>query len=120
VRLAPPANADLAIHHSPRDPGKPYVETKGSPPQSNYSGSYSKRDGFYNCLNVGIYTAEMKARQEAASTELIDGNTGYFFASTWLQAPRPLSSNMNPGGDGTPENPGIKWWLEHLRKRHGP
>ena len=22
--------------------------------------------------------------------------------------------------DGAPENPGIKWWLEYLRERHGP
>ena len=120
ARPAPPANADIAIHHSPRIPGKPYVETEGSPPQSNYWGSYSKRDGFYNYINVGIYTPEMKARQEAATTEFIDGANGYFFASTWLQAPPPLGPNMSPGGDGTLENPGIKWWLEYLRKRHGP
>jgi hypothetical protein len=91
-----------------------------SPVASNYWSAYSRRDGFYNYLNVGICTPEMKARQEAATTEFIDGANGYFFASTWLQAPPPLGPNMNPGGDGNPESPGIKWWLEYLRGRHGP
>ncbi len=120
AKAVPPANADLAIHHSPRIPHKPYVETEGSPPLSNYWGAYSKRDGFYNYLNVGVYTPEMKARQEAATTELITGANGYFFASTWLQAPPPLGPNMTPGGDGTPANPGIQWWLDYLRTHHGP
>jgi hypothetical protein len=119
ARPTPPANADLAIHFSPKIPGKPYVETEGSPPNSNYWGEYSKKEGFYNYLNVGIYTAEMKERQNAATTQHIDGANGYILASTWLQAPPPLGPNMNPGGDGTRENPGIKWWLEYIRDRHG-
>lgn len=120
AKSPPPDNADLAIHHSPRIPGKPYVETEGSPPQSNYWGAHSKQEGFYNYLNIGVYTPEMKERQKAATTEHIDGANGYLFASTWLQAPPLLGPNMNPGGDGTRENPGIKWWLDHLRERHGP
>lgn len=118
-RQSPPASADLAIHHSPRIPGKPYVETEGSPPNSNYWGSYSKRDGRYNYINVGVYTADMKQRQMAATTEHIERANGYMFASTWLQAAPPLGPRMNPGGDGTVEAPGIKWWLEFLRERHG-
>jgi len=120
ARPAPPGNADLAIHFSPRIPGKPYVETEGSPPNSNYWGDYSKQKGVYNYSNVGVYTAEMKERQIAAATRLIDGANGYILASTWLQAAPPLGPNMDPGGDGTPGNPGIKWWLEYLRDRHGP
>jgi hypothetical protein len=119
-RQPAPANADLAIHHSPRIAGKPYVETEGSPPRSNYWGDYSKKSGFYNYINVGIYTHEMKERQKAATTEHIERANGYMLASTWLQAPPPLGPNMEPGGDGTPEHPGIKWWLEYLRDRHGP
>jgi hypothetical protein len=118
-RLPAPRNADLGIHFSPRIPGKPYVETEGSPPQSNYWGAYSKREGFYNYLNVGIYSPEMKERQKADTTRHLDGANGYIFASTWLQAPPPLGPNMDPGGDGTPASPGIKWWLEYLRDRHG-
>jgi hypothetical protein len=119
-RSPPPANADIAIHHSPKIAGKPYVETEGSPPRSNYWGTYSKRDGFYNYLNVGVYTAAMKERQKAATTHNIEHANGYMFASTWLQAPPPLGPNMDPGGDGTLAHPGIKWWLEYLRDRHGP
>ena len=61
----------------------------------------------------------MKKRQEAATTQLIDGANGYILASTWLQAAPPLGPNMNPGGDGTRESPGIKWWLEFIRDRQG-
>ena len=120
AKPAPPSNADLAIHFSPRISGKPYVETEGSPPNSNYWGAYSKPKGADNYANVGVYTAEMKERQIAATNQLIEGANGYILASTWLQAAPPLGPNMNPGGDGTHEDPGIRWWLEDLRDRHGP
>jgi hypothetical protein len=116
----PPANANLAIHHSPKVAGKPYIETEGSPPGSNYWGAYSKREGYYNYLNVGVYTPEMMESQKKATTMNIERSNGYMFASTWLQAPPPLGPNMDPGGDGTVSNPGIKWWLEYLRQHHGP
>ncbi|MDO8541446.1 MAG: hypothetical protein Q7S40_13490 [Opitutaceae bacterium] len=118
-RRPAPANADLAIHHSPRISGKPYVETEGSPPGSNYWGPYSKRDGLYNYINVGVYTEEMKQRQLAATTEHIEGANGYMLASTWLQAPPPLGPKVLPGGDGAAANPGIRWWLDFLRERYG-
>ena len=120
AKPAPPANADLAIHFSPKIPGKPYVETEGTPPNSQYWGEYSKKDGLSNYLNVGVYTAEMKERQKAATTHHIDGAPCSILDSPWLQAPPPLGPNMNPGGDGTRKDPGIKWWLEYLRDRHGP
>ena len=118
-RQPPPSNADILIHHSPRIAGKPYVETEGSPPRSNYWGDYSKHAGLYNYINVGLYTLEMKERQKAVTTEHIERANGYFLASTWLQAPPPLGPNMNPGGDGSAGQPGIRWWLEYLRERHG-
>ena len=115
-----PANADLGIHHSPRIPGKPYVEAEGTPTNApgGYWGTYSKRDGFYNYLNIGVYSAEMKENQKARTTEFIEKANGYMFASTWLQAAPPLGPKMTLGGDGTAENPGIRWWLEFLRDRH--
>lgn len=119
ARAAPPENADLLIHHSPRVSGKPYVETEGSPPGSNYWGAYSKRDGLYQYLNVGLYTEEMKERQKQATVQLIDQANGYFLAATWLQAPPPLGPHVLPGGDGSAGNPGIRWWLEFLRDRYG-
>lgn len=118
-RPPPPANADLAIHFSPRVPGKPYVETEGSPPDSNYWGAYSKQEGLYYYLNVGVYTAAMKASQLEQTTRLIEQANGYVLASTWLQAPPPHGPNTDPGGDGSPGRPGIRWWLEYLRDRHG-
>lgn len=115
-----PANADLGIHHSPRIPGKPYVETEGTPTNAlgNYWGSYSKREGFYNYLNVGVYTDAMKENQKARATELIERANGYLFASTWLQAAPPLGPRMDLGGEGSAERPGIRWWLEFLRERY--
>jgi hypothetical protein len=120
-RGAPPPNADLAIHHSPRIPGKPYVETEGTPTNAPgaYWGTYSKKDGFYNYLNVGVYSEAMKENQKAHTTRFIEQANGYMFASTWLQAAPPLGPNVLPGGDGSEANPGIMWWLEFLRERHG-
>ena len=117
-----PARADLGIHHSPRIPGKPYVETEGTPSNApgNYWGTYSKREGFYNYLNVGVYTDAMKENQKARTTELIERANGYMFASTWLQAAPPLGPRMDLGGDGGAERPGIRWWLEFLRERYPP
>jgi hypothetical protein len=37
-------------------------------------------------------------------------------ASTWLQCVPPDGPNANPGGTGTVEDPGIKWWLEGVQK----
>jgi hypothetical protein len=116
-----PANADLGIHHSARIPGKPYVETEGTPANApgGYWGSYSKREGFNNYLNVGVYTDAMKENQKTRTAELIDRANGYMFASTWLQAAPPLGPRVDLGGNGTAENPGVRWWLEFLRERYG-
>lgn len=120
-RGAPPPEADLAIHHSDPAPGKPYIETEGSPPgvPGGYWGPYSKQEGLYGYLNVGVYTEEMKEAQRAATLEHLRAGRGYMFASTWLQAPPPQGPNHRPGGDGTPGAPGVRWWLEFLRDHYG-
>ena len=43
---------------------------------------------------------------------------GYMLASTWLQCPPP-GPYQRPGGDGSAEDPGIRWWLEWLRDQYG-
>jgi hypothetical protein len=117
-RPSPPANADLTIHHAPRVPGKPYVETEGTPQVVPYWHEYSRRAGYRNYLNVGLYTEEMKAEQRRDTDEGMANANGFMLASTWLQAPPPLGPNQTPGGDGSPGNPGIRWWLEYIKARH--
>ena len=115
-----PANADLYIHHSPRVEGKPWIQSEGTPPRSNYWGSYSKRDGYYNYINIGIYTDQMKADQLAETDRDMQRRNGHMLASTWLQCVPPHGPNQRPGGPGTEDNPGIHWWLEHVRRQYGP
>jgi hypothetical protein len=121
-RGEPPAEADLALHFAEPVPDKPYIESEGSPPgmEGGYWGSYSKREGFYGYLNVGVYSAEMKAAQIQAAREHYVVGQGYMLASTWLQAAPPQGPNHRPGGKGTPEDPGILWWLRWLREEQGP
>ncbi|MBD3244115.1 MAG: hypothetical protein GF331_26220 [Chitinivibrionales bacterium] len=117
----PPDEADLAIHHSNRAPGKPYIESEGSPPNApgGYWGEYSKREGLYGYLNVGVYTDEVKQAQIVAAAQHYDRGEGYLFASTWLQAPPPQGPNTDPGGDGSTAQPGVRWWLQWLKERFG-
>jgi hypothetical protein len=120
----PPPEADLAIHHSNKAPGKPYVETEGSardvPEGSGYWGPYSNlRDGSYNYRNIGLYTEAMKESQKALTRQHLDNGMGYMMASTWLQAPPP-GPYQRPGGVGDPGDPGIRWWLEFLQETYGP
>jgi hypothetical protein len=119
----PPPEADLAIHHSNRAPGKPYIETEGSPRDvpdgGGYWGPYSNlRDGSHKYVHIGQYTDEMKASQIALAREHFERDEGYMLASTWLQCPPP-GPYQRPGGDGSPEDPGIRWWLEWLREEYG-
>jgi len=121
-RGEPLAEADLAIHHSRRTAGKPYIETEASPGNApgGYWGAYSKKEGYYNYLNIGIYTDAMKAEQIEQTKAHLSRGEGYMLASTWLQCVSPYGPNHTPGGDGTPANPGVKWWLEFLRDTCGP
>lgn len=120
----PPPEADLAIHHGNKAPGKPYIESEGSPGDvpggQGYWGPYSNlRDGSYKYVNVGLYTEAMKASQIALTREHLDNGMGYMLASTWLQCPPP-GPYQRPGGYGGPGDPGIRWWLEFLRETYGP
>lgn len=120
ARPTPPANADLTIHHAPRVPGKPYVETEGTPQVVPYWHEYSRREGYKNYLNVGLYTEAMKAEQRRDTDAGMAHDNGFMIASTWLQAAPPLGPNQRPGGDGLADEPGIRWWLEYIKAHHAP
>ncbi len=121
-RGEPPPEADLAIHHSRKTPDKPYIETEGTPTNApgGYWGTYSKKDGYYNYINIGLYSEEMKANQKAITAEHLGNGWGYMCASTWLQCVRPYGPNNAPGGDGSKDSPGVRWWLEYIRETYGP
>ena len=124
----PPDVADLSIHFADRIPEKPYIETEGVPHNApgGYWQDYSKaadsnnkyRYGHqhYNYRNVGVYSEEMKRDQIEQTLNHLDGGMGYLMASTWLQATPP---NHDVGGNGSADDPGIRWWLEALRDRCG-
>ena len=117
----PPPEADLGIHHSRKVPGKPYIESEGTPANApgGYWGSYSKKKNYYNYINIGLYSEEMKANQKAVTAEHFRKGWGYMCASTWLQCVPPYGPNNSPGGDGSKKSPGIKWWLEYVRSTYG-
>ena len=118
----PPPEADLGIHHSSKVAGKPYIESEGTPTNApgGYWGSYSKKKGYYNYINIGLYNEEMKANQKAITAEYFRNGWGYMCASTWLQCAPPYGPNNSPGDDGSKKSPGIGWWLEYIRKTYGP
>ncbi len=117
----PPPEVDLAIHHSRVAPGKPYIESEGTPSNApgGYWGSYSKRKDYYNYINIGLYNEDMKKNQIKIAGEHFEKNQGYMLASTWLQCVAPHGPNMRPGGRGGDGGAGIKWWLEWLRAERG-
>ena len=121
-RGPPPPEADLAVHFSRKVPGKPYVESEATPGNApgGYWGSYSKKAGVYNYINIGLYNEEMKRNQKARTARHLDAGQGYMLASTWLQCVAPHGPNASPGGTGSPGEPGIRWWLEFVRKKVGP
>ena len=121
-RGEPPAEADLAIHHAERVAGKPYIESEASPGNApgGYWGTYSKKESYYNYINIGVYTEAMKAEQIRQTATHLSQGRGYMLASTWLQCVPPYGPNHQPGGDGTQANPGVRWWLEFLRDKYGP
>jgi hypothetical protein len=119
----PPPEADLALHFSERAAGKPYVQSEGSPSvtpltgkNGGYWGRYSKEDGLYQYIRIGVYTPEMKAAQIDDTRRHLARGEGYILASTWLQSVPPLGPNHSPGGDGSEKAPGILWWLEALKE----
>ena len=123
----PPPEADLALHFAHPVPGKPYIQSEGSPTSGlplavpgGYWGPYSKQDGLYQYVNIGVYTKEMKASQIADARAHFERGHGYMLAATWLQAAPPEGPNHCPGGNGTRDDPGIRWWLEWLTNAYGP
>ena len=109
----PPDNADIALHFAEPSPFLPYVESEGT--MTDYWGAYSKENGVYHYINVGIYTPGKKQEQIENTDRLLRDGHGYIFASTWLQN---VPVNVKPGGEGTHCDPGIRWWLEHIREHY--
>lgn len=118
----PPKEADMALHFSKQVKGKPYIESEGTPTNApgGYWGKYSKAPPLENYINIGLYTPEMKANQIQLTKDHFNAGFGYMLASTWLQCVAPHGPNANPGGDGSAENPGIRWWLEAIKEMVGP
>lgn len=136
----PPQNADLYIHHSPKVPGKPWLDSEATPQTpGGYWGKYSKQttmetDGrYYNYSRIGRYTDEMKEHQLERTRREVEQYNGHMLASTWLQCVPdegvggPL---MVPGGrsevadvdeaiDTLHPDAGILWWLEFIQDRYG-
>ena len=118
----PPPEADIGIHFSSKVSDKPYIESEATPKNApgGYWGTYSKRKGYYNYINIGIYNESMKQNQTSVTAEHLDNGHGYMCASTWLQCVPPYGPNQKPGGDGSKTEPGIKWWLEFVRDKYDP
>ena len=121
-RGPPPPEADLGIHHSEKVAGKPYIQSEAVPSNApgNYWSKYSKVDGYYNYINIGLYNEDMKANQIQKTNDHLLNSMGYMLAGTWLQCVLPYGPNNNPGGYGTKDDPGIRWWLDYLREHYGP
>jgi hypothetical protein len=112
------SDANLHIHFAPRLPDRPYIESEGTVSAGTPDGywrSYSKQEGVYNYINVGIHNEAYKAEQIRVTEEHLARGDGYMLASTWLQAAPPKGPHPEPGGSGTAENPGIKWWLDFVK-----
>ena len=135
-KTAPPDNADILLHHSPKDGVRAYIESEGSPGDTpgGYWGSYSKSDGYYNYIRIGRYTRPMKESQINAARINITNNAGYMLASTWIQcAPHEgiggpfmtaggLAGNPNVDDDvkKIQSDAGILWWLQWVKSTYGP
>lgn len=133
---APPDNADILLHHSPKDGVRAYIESEGSPAKTpgGYWGSFSKSDGYYNYIRIGRYNEQMKKSQIDAARDHIENHAGYMLASTWIQcAPHEGIGGpfMTPGGraenrdinDNVKElqsDAGILWWLQWIKSTYGP
>ncbi|MGD8240123.1 MAG: hypothetical protein PVH68_16325, partial [Armatimonadota bacterium] len=79
-----------------------------------------KREGLYDYINIGVYPDEMKARIIEHTERVLSRGHGFMLGATWLQCPPPGGPHHTPGGSGTEGEPGIRWWLEHLRTVVGP
>lgn len=130
------SNADLNIHFGPREQDKPYLDSEATPQTElgGYWGSYSKEDGYYNYIRIGIYSDSSKNFQLNQTKTELENSNGYMLASTWLQAGEGENIGgpfMKPGGYSNIDNinlnvkqlhpdAGIKWWLEYVKDNYGP
>jgi hypothetical protein len=135
-KAVPPDNADILLHHSPKDDVRAYIESEGSPSKTpgGYWGSFSKSDGYYNYIRIGRYTEQMKKSQIEAAREHIENHAGYMLASTWIQCAQHEGIGgpfMNPGGRAEnhdindnvkvlQSDAGILWWLQWIKSTYGP
>ena len=138
---APPENADLYIHHSPKVSGKPWLDSEATPKTpGGYWGRYSKqthmasKGDYYNYSRIGRYTPEMKEDQLRRTHEETERYNGHMIASTWLQCPPNEGVGgpfARPGGlsaiadvdehiDRLHPEAGIQWWLDFARQKYGP
>jgi hypothetical protein len=139
----PPTNADLYIHHSPKVPGKPWLDSEATPSTTTprgYWGTFSKvthrktEGKYYNYSRIGRYTDEMKDEQIRRTVQELERYNGHMLASTWLQcAPHEGVGGpfAHPGGrsqiadvhanvDQLHEDAGIQWWLDFVKQKYGP
>jgi hypothetical protein len=135
-KAAPPDNADILLHHSPKDGVRAYIQSEGSPSNApgGYWGSFSKSDEYYNYIRIGRYNTQMKHSQIEDTRDHITNHSGYILASTWIQcAPHEGIGGpfMTPGGqadnikinDNVKElqsEAGILWWLQWIKRTYGP
>lgn len=140
---APPANADLYVHHSPKVPGKPWLDSEATPQRSTpggYWGKFSKETHRqtggknYNYSRIGRYTDAMKTEQLRRTEQEIERYNGHMLASTWLQCVPDEGVGgpfTEPGGssriadidadiDRVHPDAGIAWWLEFVKAKYGP
>ncbi len=117
-----PKEADVGLHFCYQAMDKPYIESEGTPSNApqGYWGRYSKREDYYNYIRIGHYTDEMKKDQIRQTLDHLNRDWGYMLASTWLQCVPPYGPNCDPGGNGSEQQPGIRWWLEFVRDTFGP
>jgi len=74
------------------------------------------------CLYWGGSKAKWQSWTQAQIQQTLNHTRrglGYMLASTRLQCVPPHGPNANPG-DGSADNPGIRWWLEFVRETYGP
>ncbi|WP_319501316.1 hypothetical protein [uncultured Draconibacterium sp.] len=117
----PPTEADLGVHFSFVDETKPYIQSEGTPSNApgGYWGKYSREENYENYINIGLYNDSMKVNQIEETKKHFQNGWGYMLASTWLQCVPPYGPNADLGGEGASDNPGVRWWMEEIKKLRG-
>ncbi len=144
----PAGNCDLNIHHGPKKPQKPWLNTEATPGKTpgGYWGRFSKEthqadEAYHNYSRIGRYTAEMKKNQLDATADEIERYNGYGFAGTWIQCGpaegingpfTKLGGRSNLGSNNDEQSAwntdideihpdaGILWWMEFTKEKYGP